>query len=307
VAGGQTVTGGTNSGNALTLSSTLHATKGKILFGNSGYDEAANRLGVGNNAPTEALDITGNLKFSGALMPNNNAGTNGHVLQSNGAGAAPSWLNLSTSMNNAISSTAWLQDGNSTLDLKSFGTTTNVALPFITNNVERMRLTSAGWLGMGTNNPSSLLHLVGTNPLTLSGVQNGTATTADSVLTINSGTVQKLPVSTFATASNSWAATGNSGLNSGTNFLGTTNNVSLRFRTNNTERFVIDSNGRVGIANATPAERLDITGNLRLSGAFMPAGSAGTAGFVLQSNGAGNAPSWVDGTTYINSSTWLHQ
>ena len=36
---------------------------------------------------TEALDVTGNVKFSGALMPNNTAGTSGQFLSSAGAGA----------------------------------------------------------------------------------------------------------------------------------------------------------------------------------------------------------------------------
>lgn len=55
-----------------------------------------NRLGVGNNNPTERLDVTGNLKFSGALMPNNLAGTSGQLLTSSGAGTAPTWINSSS-------------------------------------------------------------------------------------------------------------------------------------------------------------------------------------------------------------------
>lgn len=51
-------------------------------------------LKIGNySTPTEALDIAGNLKFSGALMPNNNAGTSGYILESNGNGTAPVWVN----------------------------------------------------------------------------------------------------------------------------------------------------------------------------------------------------------------------
>lgn len=50
-AGGQSVIGGTASGNNLTLSSTTHATKGKIIFGTSAYDEVNNRLGIGTTSP----------------------------------------------------------------------------------------------------------------------------------------------------------------------------------------------------------------------------------------------------------------
>ena len=50
------VIGGTASGNNLTLQSTSHATKGKILFGASAYDEVNNRLGLGNVSPSYTLD-----------------------------------------------------------------------------------------------------------------------------------------------------------------------------------------------------------------------------------------------------------
>ncbi len=56
-AGGQTLNGGTASGENLTLASTSHATKGKILFGTSGYDEANNLFGIGLSAPTEKLHV----------------------------------------------------------------------------------------------------------------------------------------------------------------------------------------------------------------------------------------------------------
>lgn len=59
VSGGQTAIGGTASANNLTLSSTSHATKGKILFGTSAYDEANNRLGIGTASPSFAFDLTG--------------------------------------------------------------------------------------------------------------------------------------------------------------------------------------------------------------------------------------------------------
>ena len=48
-------------------------------------------VGIGTAASTEKLDVVGNVKFSGALMPNNLPGTAGYILQSNGAGVAPAW------------------------------------------------------------------------------------------------------------------------------------------------------------------------------------------------------------------------
>jgi hypothetical protein len=48
----------------------------------------------------------------------------------------------------------WLLGGNSVASEKKLGTTTDFDLPFITNNTERMRLTSSGQLGIGVTNPS---------------------------------------------------------------------------------------------------------------------------------------------------------
>ncbi len=78
-------------------------TVGSVLFVGSGptltqdnanlfWDDTNNRLGIGNATPSEALHVTGNVRFSGALMPNNSAGTSGQYLQSAGAGAAPTWV-----------------------------------------------------------------------------------------------------------------------------------------------------------------------------------------------------------------------
>lgn len=56
VAGGQSVVGGTAASNSLTLSSTSNATKGKLLFGTSAYDEVNNRLGIGTASPASFID-----------------------------------------------------------------------------------------------------------------------------------------------------------------------------------------------------------------------------------------------------------
>jgi len=57
VSGGQTLIGGTSAAENLTLQSTVHATRGKLLLGTSVYDEAANRLGIGVSSPNAALHL----------------------------------------------------------------------------------------------------------------------------------------------------------------------------------------------------------------------------------------------------------
>ena len=98
--GGQTLIGGTASGNSLTLQSSSHETKGKILFGTSAYDEVNNLLGVGTASPTKKLDIVG----SGINLENTTTNSTGIIWKNGtrfmhnfqhptGGGAVPTGLN----------------------------------------------------------------------------------------------------------------------------------------------------------------------------------------------------------------------
>lgn len=57
----------------------------------------------------------------------------------------------------------WLQGGNNVASVKTLGTIGNFDLPFITNNTEKMRLTTSGYLGVNTMAPAGRLHLVNEN------------------------------------------------------------------------------------------------------------------------------------------------
>lgn len=68
--GGQSVIGGTASGNSLTLSSTTNSAKGKLLFGTSAYDEANNLLGIGTNTPSSQITLAKAASNSGVSIYN---------------------------------------------------------------------------------------------------------------------------------------------------------------------------------------------------------------------------------------------
>lgn len=77
-----------------------------------------------------------------------------------------------------------------------------------------------------------------------------------------------------------WLITGNAGLNATINFLGTTDNVDLVFRTNNTERMrILSSNGNVGIGISSPLNRLHVGGGDVRIGELNPPGTGTLPGY----------------------------
>ncbi len=60
---------------------------GNVLF----IVDTTGKIGIRNPFPAEALDVSGNIAFSGALMPGGNAGTAGQVLLSQGPNSPPQW------------------------------------------------------------------------------------------------------------------------------------------------------------------------------------------------------------------------
>lgn len=100
---------GTGSFNVVTGASPTWGTRLSI--------NSTGNMGVGTTSPTERLHISGNIRFSGALMPNNAAGTTGQVLTSAGAGAPPTWTTPTTSQN--IYNTDGTLTGNRTITMGS--------------------------------------------------------------------------------------------------------------------------------------------------------------------------------------------
>ncbi len=221
-----------------------------FLQGGTGY------IGINTSTPTERLHVVGNIYLSGAFMPGGDAGTSGFVLTSAGTGTAPTW--------NRITNTAWGLTGNANTSYATnfLGTTDNVSMRFRTNNVQRMIIDSVGKVGIGLNNPSYALSVLSaSNPLYLSGLQSTSSFSLDSVLTINAGIVKKTPYSSLISVGinvNNWSLTGNSGTSPLINYLGTADNVSMRFRTNSIQRMIIDSIGRIGVGISNPSYALSV-------------------------------------------------
>ncbi len=196
-------------------------------------DAANNRVGIGTTTPDTKLTIN---------TPDNSFGLN-HT-------------------NGSVSLKSYIGGG-----VVSLGTTTANDLRFTTNNTQKMSITSAGNVGIGTSTP-------------------------DSKLTITA------PDNSFGLHHTNGSTSLKSYIGGGVVSLGTTTANDLRFTTNNTQKMSITSAGNVGIGTVTPQKTLHVSGSLQVTnelnvgGDVSTAGSPGIAGQVLKSNGPGAPPTW---------------
>jgi len=150
------------------------------------------------------------------------------------------------------------------------GTVTSVSVAFangVSGTVSTPNTTPAITLTLGAITPSSVAATSTVTGSNLSGTNTGDETTATIKTKLGSATSTTDGYLTLAdwnsfnnkaTATGTWSTTGNTGTNSGSNFLGTTDNTSLRFRTLNTQRIIIDSIGNVGIGITNPLYKLQV-------------------------------------------------
>jgi hypothetical protein len=243
------------------------AATNRVDFGMDGYVTPfvtytrIGNVGIGTTAPTQKLDVNGNVKFSGALMPGGIAGTAGQVLTSAGAGATPVWAAAGGGSASTIYTTDDALTANRTVTqdaytLKFDGTASTGGSTTI-NNGSGARLNIAA---KGTT-----LGTTGRAALTLSTPNSGTLSSF-----IDDGSVAQIISSVAA-------------LNMGTG-TGNTNNLTLR--TNGTAAMtILGSNQNVGIGTASPTEKLQVFGgNVEIGGLASQTGSVANPMLRIHSN-----------------------
>lgn len=146
---------------------------------------------------------------------------------------------------------------------------------------------STGNIGIGVATPSAKLDVDGDARVRT--LPNGNTT--DQIVTADvNGNLRKVSFDSVAGGGNpSWELTGNAGTNPATNFVGTSDNQDLVFRTNNAEEMRIDAGGDVGINNTVPAHILDVE----------DAKSATTGATVRIANKTGGGLSYQNGPAML--------
>ena len=157
---------------------------------------------------------------------------------------------------------------------------TAIPIVFSTNNTERLRITSAGLVGIGTSSPATPLDVVGNIRAVTS------ATSATTVRIGNTGNNVFLGVE---------SSTGGSNITGSTAYAGTiTSNGPIQFSASNggSVQATLDASGRLGIGVTSPGEKLEINGATGLranSGGyvakFLNSASTGElTGFIYDNN-----------------------
>ena len=163
-------------------------------------------------------------------------------------------------------------------------------IAFVTDTVERMRIDSAGQVGIGVTNPSAPLDVHGSAALVAN--INGTDANGGYVRFQNSGT----SIGDIGAGAQvlSGGAAGDFGI--------TSRSGNLVFGTGTTERARIDSSGNVGIGTTNPGEKLAVHGN---SGNIVGVFETSTGNTNRLWLGATSTESYIDATAGVGATNMV--
>lgn len=250
-------------------------------------------VGIGTVYPTQQLDVVGNIKMSGAFMPNNSAGTAGQVLTSAGAGLPPTWTTISNT--NIYNSNGSLTGNRTvTLNANTLGFTGSSVNAFSVDGNTFSIDASNNRIGIGTATPTAMLSV---------GSASGTAVSPAHVVHIANNSIEALALQGNTSGTNlsfykQGSGTRQAVIASSTNASG----ADLLFYTTSTtglvdqQRMIINAYGSVGVGVTAPTGLMDL------------AGVGGTSNSVVIRNGnaVGTNQSSQIAFGYSNTDTYKH-
>ncbi|PSK91262.1 beta strand repeat-containing protein [Taibaiella chishuiensis] len=239
---------------------------------------AAGNVGIGTAAPTQTLDIVGTARIRNATgTPTTIAGrnNNGDV----GAVTLGSGLSLTAGVLNTTADNAdWNLTGNTGTNPATNFIGTGDAQPLVirTSNTEKVRVTAAGNVGIGTTAPAYTLDVAG-----------GIKASSEVLTASNSGSAMvwnSVNTGQGATELINYRGTGGGGFRFSTAAPGVVPAAGVG------ELMRITGAGDVGIGTATPAQTLHVAGTARITTA------AGTPTTITGRNAAGDVGNVTLGT-----------
>jgi hypothetical protein len=224
----------------------------------------------------------------------------------------------------AAAGSYWSQGGNNVTGVTTLGTTSAYDLPFITNNTEKMRITSAGSVGIGSTsfsaNPEALLvyqnnatsfNVIGGKgnlnnylQLNIQNLNSGSNASSDVVATADNGneTTNYVDLGMNSSTYNTSSITGgadNAYLYSSANDFVVGNSTAgknLIFFTGGAaatnEAMRINGTGNIGIGNINPAYKLDVNGAIHTG-----TGSSSTGSLLFSNSTNANTATITSGVT----------
>ncbi len=261
----------------------------------------AGNVGIGTTAPTEKLNVSGNILATGTIC-----GSGGCI----GAGSLPSGTNGQTLRN---SSGSWVADSNLINNGTNVGIGVSPSFKLDINGRANIRgggsaATTAGiWLSDSANTQRSFIGMDDDSAAPKVGIYNNTAwrLIVDSSGNVGIGTTAPLgKLSVGTTAGNSVTlgqgdpASGMWIRNDGSNTVISTNVGNMYYGYNGSSKnlyfmpggtgaaMTITTAGNVGIGTNSAAQKLDVAGNINLSGATANTIFFGTTGYAVPGAGS---------------------
>jgi len=114
------------------------------------------------------------------------------------------------------------------------------------------------------------------------GSTSNTGTTGSTGSTSNTGSTGSTGSTGADGALNAWSLAGNASTVAATNFIGTTDAIDFRIRTNNTEKVSVLSGGNVGIGTTAPQSKLDVEGGISIGATYSGTTAAPSNGVIIE-------------------------